>query len=116
MTSEQKTLRIISLVQLAIGIFYIVAGLVLNVDSKVMYYIAGAITIVTAALCFMAATDASKAQPATILLWATVVINIVSAVIGLVNKSTTGTSIGSAVVDTMLALAMIRLIKTIHSK
>ncbi len=112
MSGKQKSLRSISIVEVVLGLLYCVEGLIVS-TGKGSYFIAGIFTVLTAVLCYMSASDSSKAKPATILLWITVILNCISIGIGIVSKSS-ATSIALAALDACIAAYLIKLIKEIN--
>lgn len=113
MSKEQKNLRTISIIEIIAGLLFFVEGLIVA-SGKPAYFIAALITVITAVFCYMAATDASKAKPATILLWITIVINLLGIVLGLINKNGTVRDIALSAVDVCIAAYATKLIKEIH--
>ncbi len=112
MSTKQKTVKTISIVEVISGLLYCIEGFIVS-SGKLPYFIAAAIILVTAIFCYMAATDASKAKPATILLWITIVLNLAGGVIGLINKSG-ATNIALSALGVCIAAYLIKQIKEIH--
>lgn len=112
MSQKQKTLRTISIIELVVGLVYFVEGIIVT-SGKPSYFIAGAFTVITALFCYLAVKDPSKAKMATILLWVTIILNLIAAVIAFIGKAGAA-SIGTMVVDICIAAILIKLIKEIH--
>ncbi len=113
MSKEQKSLRTLSIIEIVAGLLFFVEGLIVA-SGKPAYFIAAAITVITAVFCYMAATDSSKTKPAVILLWITIGLNLLGIVLGLINKTSSVTGIALASVDVCIAAYAIKLIKSIH--
>ena len=112
MEQKKKTIKTISIVELIVGIVFIVEGLIVA-TGKTSYFIAGAFTILTAVCCYLAADDPSKAKLATILLWVSIILNFVGIVLGFINKGS-GAAIGTAAVDICISAVIIKLLKEIN--
>ncbi len=113
MSDKQKTLKTISIIKLVLGLLYIVEGFIVT-TGKAPYFIAAVLTIVTAVFCYLAVNDSSKAKPATILLWITIVINFAGIIAGFINKAGAA-NLGLTVLDIIIAAYLIKLLKEIHA-
>ena len=96
----------------AVGVVYAVEGFIVA-SGKSSYFLVAAATIITGVMCYLAVNDASKAKPASLLLWVTVILNTLALFLAIINKSGLGT-IATALVDVCIVLYMIMLIKEIH--
>lgn len=112
MEQKKKLLKTISVIELIVGIVYFIEGLIVA-TGKSSYFLSGAITAVTAVLCYLAADDRSKAQPAKMLLWASIILSAVGVIIALVSRENI-MSIITVVIDICIAVYIVRLIKEIH--
>ncbi len=112
MTKEQKTLKTLSIIEMVLGILYVVEGIIVP-SVKASFFVSGGFVLLTALLCFAAVNDASKSKPAIILLVTMIVINLIGAILGVVNGSASA-SIASAALTVCIAAYMVKLIKAIH--
>lgn len=112
MEQKKKLLKTLSIVEFITGIVYCIEGFVVA-TGKAPYFISGAVTVVTAVLCYLAADDSTKAKPATILLLVSIILSLVAVIAAFVNGISI-TSIGGAVVDICIAAYLVKTIKEIH--
>ena len=112
MSEKKNSLKLLSIVEIVVGIVYAVEGLIVA-SGKVSYFASAAATVITGVLCYLAVNDASKAKPANFLLWVTVALNALGIILAVLNKGGL-VAIGTGLVDLCIALYMIKLIKEIH--
>lgn len=112
MNENQKTLKTLSIVEIVMGIAYFAEGLIVTAD-KWPYFVSGAFTLLTGVICFLAVSDSSKAKPAAILLWITIVLDLIGMVFGIIQKAAV-TNVAFTGVCVCIAAYMIKLIKQIH--
>ena len=113
MSEKQKTLRIISIIELVTGILYFVEGIIVA-TGKSSYFVSGAFTVITALYCLQAVTDSSKAKTATILLWISIVLDLLGMVLAIFAKASV-TEIALVAVGVCICAYMVKLIKEIHA-
>ena len=101
-----------TLLRAKLGIVYFIEGLIVA-TGKSSYFLSGAITAVTAVLCYLAADDRSKAKPAKILLWASIILSLVGVIIAFASGESI-MSIVTVIIDICIAVYMVKLIKEIH--
>ncbi|MCR5654086.1 MAG: hypothetical protein K6G07_00375 [Lachnospiraceae bacterium] len=112
MSKEQKTLRILAIIQMVMGAIYVVEGILVP-SVKASFYVSGGFVLLTGLMCFVAVNDASKATAAKILLWTMIVINLAGAVLAVIGGSAIA-SVATTCVTVCIACYMVKLIKTIH--
>ncbi|MCR5624405.1 MAG: hypothetical protein K6G11_04085 [Lachnospiraceae bacterium] len=112
MSSEQKSLQILSVVELVLALAGIVLGIFFSAN-KAAEIVGGVFPVITALLCLASVKDASKAKPAKILLGVTIVLNLAGIILAVFSKDS-GISIASAAIDVCIAAYMFNLIKKIH--
>lgn len=112
MSNSQKTLRTLSIIEIVVGVIGLVEGLIVS-TGKASYFLSGIASILIAATCYMAATDASKAKAAKFLLYVMVVLSFAGCILSFVSHAG-ATTIALEALDTCIAAYMIKLIKDIH--
>ena len=95
-----------TLLRAKLGIVYFIESLIVA-TGKSSYFLSGAITAVTAVLCYLAADDRSKAKPAKILLWASIILSLVGVIIALVSRENI-MSIVTVIIDICIAVYMVK--------
>ncbi len=112
MSKEQKTLKTLAIIQMVLGVIYVVEGILVP-SVKASFYVSGTFVLLTGLMSFVAVNDAKKAPAAKILLWTMMVINLAGAILAVSGGSPIA-SIATTCVTICVAAYMLKLIKTIH--